>query len=261
MNSDRNLRVSILQSHLHWENPVANREAFSEKIIDLSSNTDLIILPEMFTTGFSMNAKALAEPENGPTLNWMKEMAKRSQAAITGSVIITENEKYYNRLFFVKPDGSYVHYNKRHTFTLAGEHKVYAAGSERVTIDYMGWKIFPLICYDLRFPVWARNVDNYDLLIYVANWPKKRVAAWDALLKARAIENMSYCIGVNRVGLDGSGHEYTGHSAVYDALGYKISDKNFEKEFAETIELSKDQLIDTREQLKFLDDKDDFNLV
>ena len=255
------LKVTIIQSHLHWENPVTNRALFSEKIKNISEETQLIILPEMFTTGFTMNAAPLAEDTDGPTLGWMQSTAIEKAAAITGSLIVKENGQYFNRLYFVFPDGTYKQYDKKHTFTLAGEHKTFAAGKERIIVEYKGWKICPLICYDLRFPVWARNTSYYDLLLYVANWPKKRISAWDGLLKARAIENMAYCIGVNRVGLDGNGFEYNGHSAVYDALGERISTANFEQEFVETITLSKEHITSHREHLQFLEDRDDFTLA
>lgn len=254
------LRVTLIQSHLHWENPVANRANFSDKINSVSEKTDLIVIPEMFTTGFSMNAENLAEEKEGESVQWMISEAKKNNTAVTGSLIVKENDKHYNRLYFVFPDGSYETYDKRHTFTLAGEHKTYTAGGDRIVIDYKGWKICPLICYDLRFPVWARNTEDYDVLMYVANWPVRRIAAWDALLKARAIENMSYCIGVNRVGLDGNGHEYNGHSAIYDVLGEQVSTKNFEKEFVETIALDKEHLDTHRKHLQFLNDRDSFNL-
>lgn len=255
------LRVSIVQSHLHWENPVANRAQFTELILPLANQTDLIVLPEMFTTGFSMNVPELAELETGPSVKWLIEMSKNSNAAITGSLMIKEGSAFYNRLFFVTPDGNYTTYDKKHTFTLAGEHQVFTAGEKRITIDYLGFKICPLICYDLRFPVWARNTTGYDILLYTANWPEKRVNAWDALLKARAIENMSYCIGVNRIGLDGNNHKYVGHSAVYDALGIQISTTNNEKDFIETVRLEKKHIDVTRAQLQFLNDADDFTLV
>ena len=254
-------KITIIQSQLHWENPLANHKLFSEKITSISEETHLIILPEMFTTGFSMNAEVLAEEKDGPTLPWMQKLAKEKESAITGSIIIKDKKHYYNRLYFVHPNGNYQHYDKKHTFTLAGEHRTYAAGNDVVTVDYKGWKIRPLICYDLRFPVWARNTQDYDVLIYVANWPKKRIAALDALLKARAIENMSYCVGVNRVGLDGNGHEYTGHSAVYDVLGELISTSDFEQEFAETITLSRNHVVSNRKHLHFLNDRDKFNLA
>ncbi len=214
----------------------------------------------MFTTGFSMNAEALAEEKEGHTLEWMQQIAKEKGCAITGSLIVTDSGHYFNRLYFVYPNGDFRHYDKKHTFTLAGEHKIYTAGKELVLVELQGWKICPLICYDLRFPVWARNTQDYDLLLYVANWPDKRIAAWDALLKARAIENMSYCIGVNRVGMDGNGHEYTGHSAVYDVLGERISTLNFEQEFAETVTLSGEHIRSNRKHLQFLNDRDEFTL-
>lgn len=254
------LNVAILQVNLKWEDARENRSLFTREINALEGDIDLIILPEMFTTGFSMNARLLAEEIDGPTLHWMQEMARQAQAAITGSVIIKDKDNFYNRLFFVFPDGSYKKYDKRHTFTLAGEDKTYAAGTERLIVEYEGWKICPLICYDLRFPVWARNTVDYDLLIYVANWPKKRIAAWDALLKARAIENMSYCIGVNRVGIDGDGYEYNGHSGVYDMLGENLLEPEPEVPFARIISLDMQQLKKVREQLKFLQDRDDFTL-
>lgn len=254
------LNIAFVQANLVWENSVANRELFSREIEKISDDADLIILPEMFTTGFSMNAENLAEPTEGPTLQWMREKAKMKNAAITGSVIIKEDANYYNRLFFVFPDGSYQLYDKRHTFTLAKEDETYSAGTKRLIVEFKGWKICPLICYDLRFPVWARNTEDYDLLIYVANWPEKRVNAWDALLKARAIENMSYCIGVNRTGEDGDGYIYNGHSAAYDCLGNELTELNLEKEFTKELSLEKESLYDTRSKLKFLQDRDRFNL-
>lgn len=256
-----NLKVTYLQSNLHWENPEANRAMFAAKIAALSEKTDLIILPEMFPTGFSMNAASLAEPLNGPTLQWMQVQSQQSGAAITGSVIIKEAGNFYNRLLWVEGNSILHIYDKKHTFTLAGEDKVYTAGSQKLLVDYKGWKICPLVCYDLRFPVWARNTEGYDLLLYVANWPKKRTAAWDALLKARAIENMAYCIGVNRVGLDGNDHAYIGHSAVYDVLGNQISSPNNEElEFTETVTLYKEDLVKARNELPFLNDRDPFTL-
>src|SRR5690606_26947134 len=188
------LKVAIIQSDLVWENPEQNRKNFSEKIEMINGSVDLIVLPEMFTTGFTMNASLVAETMEGNTVAWMQKTASETHAAIVGSVIISEANKFYNRLLFVEPSGAITHYDKRHTFTLAGEDKVYASGTQKIIIDYKGWKICPLICYDLRFPVWARNTENYDALIYVGNWPKPRILAWDTLLKARAIENMSYCI-------------------------------------------------------------------
>ncbi|MEO0444189.1 MAG: nitrilase-related carbon-nitrogen hydrolase, partial [Pseudomonadota bacterium] len=170
-----------------------------------------------------------------------------------------EKEKYYNRLYFAEPDGKLSFYDKRHTFTLAGEHKKYKSGKHKVLVDYKGFRFCPLICYDLRFPIWARNTDDYDVLIYVANWPKPRISAWDALLKARAIENMAYCIGVNRVGLDNLRHEYVGHSACYDVLGNQVAFSDEEEIVYVTLE--KEHIEKTRNKLKFLDDRDDFSLL
>lgn len=254
------LKIAFIQADLKWEDSEANRKMFSEEIEKISDEVELIILPEMFTTGFSMNAENLAEPTEGMTLKWMQEKAKLKNTAITGSVIIAENSNYYNRLFFVFPDGTYKLYDKRHTFTLAKEDLTYTAGKDRLIVDYKGWKICPLICYDLRFPVFARNTVDYDILIYVANWPEKRVNAWDALLKARAIENMSYCIGVNRTGEDGDGYIYNGHSAAYDALGKEISDLNRESIFITELTLEKSHLEEIRSKLRFLQDRDRFTL-
>ena len=256
----KELKISIIQSHLHWENPEANRVLFSEKIATISEHTDVIVLPEMFTTGFTMNAANLAEAFNGSTLVWMQEQSLKTGAAIVGSVIIQEAGNFYNRLLWVEGTSTLHFYDKRHTFTLAGEDKIYASGNKKLILNYKGWKICPFICYDLRFPVWARNTEAYDVLIYVANWPEKRIIAWDTLLKARAIENMAYCVGVNRVGLDGNSHQYVGHSALYDVLGNRLSTQDFEKEFVETITLSKDHILENRNYLGFLNDRDEFIL-
>ena len=254
------LNIAVIQPELEWEKPEMNRKLFSEKIAELSSDVQLIVLPEMFTTGFSMNAEKLAEENDGSTLNWMQEIAQKREVAITGSVIITEKGNYYNRLFFVFPNGSYQKYDKRHTFTLAKEDLTYTAGKDRLIVTYKGWKICPLICYDLRFPVFARNTEDYDVLIFVANWPEKRVEAWDVLLKARAIENMTYCIGVNRTGEDGDGYVYNGHTCVYDCLGEPLIRMNRESEFTAEVKLRKKHLREIREKMKFLQDRDSFNL-
>ena len=254
----KKLHIAIIQTHLHWENPRANRHNFEEKLKILKPDVDLIVLPEMFTTGFTMNPETIAETMQGETIKWMKEIALKNNFAITGSIVIEEEGQFYNRLLFIQPNGKVIHYDKRHTFTLAGEDKVYSAGASKSIIEYKGWKICPLICYDLRFPVWSRNVDNYDVLIYVANWPQPRLDAWDTLLKARAIENMCYTIGANRLGLDDMGHEYSGHSVVYDVLGNRIAFSDKEEIIYSVLE--KEELIKYRKKLKFLDDKDVFNL-
>lgn len=253
------LKTTLIQSELHWEDKEANLTMFSQKIQEIKDKTDLIILPEMFSTGFSMHPKNLAEPTDGKTLQWMVAHSRKYNTAITGSVIISEDNKFYNRMFFVFPDGTAQFYDKRHTFTYAGEDEFYAQGTDRLIVEYKGWKICPLICYDLRFPVWSRNTEDYDLLIYVANWPKVRSVAWETLLRARAIENMCYCIGVNRVGTDGNNHEYIGHSVVYDVLGNQISAGDPD-EFTETVALSKEQIAKDRKRFGFLNDRDAFAL-
>ncbi len=256
----KDLKTVIIQANLAWENPKQNRAYFSEKIDAIFESVDLIILPEMFSTGFTMNPNAVAESMDGETILWMKNFANQKDCAITGSLIIKENEHFYNRLVFVYPSGEIKTYDKRHSFTLAGEHKIYTSGTEKLILHYKGWNICPLICYDLRFPVWARNVDDYDLLLYVANWPKPRIAAWDALLKARAIENVTYCIGVNRVGFDINKHEYIGHSAAYNSLGEKVSNIPISSEMTEIVTLSAKHLEKTREKLQFLNDMDSFHI-
>ena len=258
--SKETLKITLVQSHLVWENPAANRAAFDNHLKSITE-TDVVVLPEMFTTGFTMNAQQVAEPTNGITFSWMQNWAKQLDCAITGSVVVEDDGAFYNRLFFVYPNGESKYYDKKHLFTLANEHKTYNGGTERLILEYLGWKICPLICYDLRFPVWARNTDKYDVLIYTANWPQVRTSAWDALLKARAIENMSYCIGVNRIGKDGNGYEHSGHSAVYDCLGELISTSDMEIPLVQTITLSKEHILKTREKLRFLEDMDHFTLM
>ncbi|WP_420603776.1 amidohydrolase [Flagellimonas sp.] len=256
---DTKLKLALIQSHLIWEDPKANRTLFEEKIRAISRDVDLIILPEMFSTGFTMNPENVEAEEGEKTVEWMKHVAKQQGTAVIGSIVFSEDKTNYNRLFFVDPNGNLKTYDKKHTFTLAGEDKVYKAGTSKLVFEYLGFKICPLICYDLRFPVWARNVEDYDVLIYVANWPKPRIEAWDTLLKARAIENMAYCVGVNRIGLDGLGYEYSGHSAVYDTLGNQIAYSEKEETLFAT--LDKKHIDETRAKLKFLEDRDEFNLV
>jgi predicted amidohydrolase len=256
----KNLKTAIIQADLAWENIEKNLNLFSEKIDLIEEDVDLFVLPEMFSTGFSMNAENLAEPPRGPAFKWMQEIARKRNAAVTGSVIVKENNNFYNRLYFVFPDTTFKTYDKRHTFSLAREDQTYTAGNERLIVEYKGWKICPLICYDLRFPVWARNTVHYDLLIYVANWPETRIKAWDILLQARAIENMTYCIGVNRTGFDGNKYRYSGHSAIYDCLGKPMFKNDREAEFSQVVILEKSHVVETREKLKFLQDRDRFSL-
>lgn len=253
------LKIALIQSSLHWENPSANRAMFSSKIEQIASDVDVIILPEMFTTGFIMSPENIRTEESGLTLDWMIEMAVLKDCVLIGSSVFKEQECYFNRLLFVRPDGDYAVYDKRHTFTLAGEHKKYRSGSKRLVIEYKGFRFCPLICYDLRFPVWSRNTEDIDILLYVANWPAPRITAWDALLKARAIENMVYCIGVNRMGTDGEGHHYPGHSGVYDALGNLLIHSKVEEIL--TFEVTKKDIDTVRSKLPFLEDRDQFNLL
>lgn len=256
-------KLAFIQTSLHWENPAANRAHFDQLFESHTSKlqeADLILLPEMFSTGFSMQPSALAEQPDGPTFQWMKQKAKAFQAALSGSLIIEEQGQYYNRLFFVYPDGEAVHYNKRHLFSLAGEEKVYTAGQAKLLVEYKGWRINPQICYDLRFPVWCRNDVDFDLQYFVANWPERRAEAWSTLLKARAIENQAYVVGVNRIGEDGNGVYHSGHSAAHDALGTKISQTESHQESVELLELHHGDLQKVRTKLSFLKDRDQFDL-
>lgn len=253
------MKIALIQSSLVWENPEANRNHFEEKINAITEDFNLIVLPEMFTTGFTMDPAKVAETMSGKTVLWMQSLAKAKNAAITGSVVIEENANFYNRILFVFPSGEIQHYDKRHLFTLAGEDKVYSRGTQKLIVEYLGWKICPFVCYDLRFPVFSRNVENYDLLIYVASWPKTRIKAWDTLLSARAIENMSYVVGVNRTGEDQNGYAYVGHSQAVDILGEYVLEPR-ESEGVFFVELNKEKMMETRLKLGFLSDRDDFEI-
>jgi omega-amidase len=254
------MKIALIQAQLIWENPEANRIYFEEKINTISDDVNLIVLPEMFTTGFTMNPMKVAESMRGKTVEWMQTLAKAKNAAITGSVVIEDNCNFYNRMLFVFPSGKIQFYDKRHLFTLAGEDKVYTAGDAKLIVDYLGWKICPFVCYDLRFPVFSRNVSKeYNLLLYVASWPKTRIKAWDTLLAARAIENMSYAVGVNRIGNDDNGYEYVGHSQALDMLGEHILEP-FEAEGVYFATLDREKLIQTRVKLNFLNDQDTFEI-
>ncbi len=277
----QDLSVSIIQTNLFWENSTANLANLEEKIAQISLPTDLIILPEMFTTGFTMNAKIVAEPMNFTTFKWMKQQAKRTQAVITGSFIVKEGDQFFNRLIWMRSDGSFETYDKRHLFRMGDEDKTFTAGTKKLIVELKGWRICPLICYDLRFPVWSRNYKeegkkgerrkeksyiesssllNYDLLIYVANWPSVRSQVWDILLRARAIENQSYCIGVNRVGEDGMGLEYAGNSAVIDFKGNQLFYQKKSEVIANQI-LSKKELENFRTKFPAYLDADGFEIT
>ena len=257
-----NLSITLVQSDLNWENPSANLEMFSKKISGISENTDLIILPEMFTTGFSMKPENFAESMAGRTVQWLKEKAGEKNCVVTGSFICSEGGNYYNRLVWMRPDGTYNHYDKRHLFSMGDEHNHYTPGSEKIIETIKGWRICPLVCYDLRFPVWSRNVSGeaYDLLLYVANWPERRSHPWKTLLLARAIENQCYVAGLNRVGMDGSETFHSGNSAVINPKGETISVFPQGGDHVETISLDYRELEEFREIFPVLKDADKFKI-
>jgi len=262
------LRVSIIQSDLKWQDKIGNLEMFTQKISTISQ-ADLIVLPEMFTTGFTMNTASLAENLEGETVSWMRKMASTKNAVISGSIIIEDGSKYYNRLIWMRPEGSYEYYDKRHLFRMAEEDAYFNSGINDLTVELKGWKIRPLICYDLRFPIWSRNrftkegdtlKADYDLLIYTANWPKVRINAWDILLQARAVENQAYCIGLNRIGMDGNQKQYIGHSAIVDPKGEYLIEPHLNDETILQTELSWKYLADYREKFPQGLDADAFSL-
>ena len=256
-----NLNITLIQSDLHWENIEKNLEMFAVKISEVGK-TDLIILPEMFTTGFSMQPEKFAEPMNGVTMSWMKGKAVEKKCVITGSFICSENGKFHNRLVWMKPDGTCSFYDKRHLFSMGDENNHYSAGNKKIIEEIKGWKICPLICYDLRFPAWSRNnvINPYDLLIYVANWPERRAYPWKTLLLARAIENQCYVAGLNRIGNDGNGINHSGDSAVIDPKGEIISSIPAHDEACETISLSYEELAEFRKIFPVLRDADKFEI-
>ncbi len=261
------LSVSLIQTHLFWEDKAANLGMLESKILSIPK-TDIVILPEMFSTGFSMHPASLAEDMQGPTMKWMAETARKKRIILTGSIIAGENGKYFNRLIWMLPNGQYGFYDKRHLFAYAGEDNHYSKGNKRLIASVKGWKINLQVCYDLRFPVWARQSKNaetaetleYDLLIYVANWPEKRKHAWKTLLQARAIENQSYVIGVNRVGKDANNNIYSGDSMVCNALGEVLFTKQDEEAIFTTV-LDKNHLADVRSHFPFWKDSDDFSII
>lgn len=259
---EENLRLALIQCDLVWENKEANFSNFNNLIDEAGQKADVIVLPEMFSTGFSMNASDLAEPLNSPTLDFLKRKAFSSNACITGSFIITDEGKYFNRLYWVFPDGTFEYYDKRHLFRFGKEDEVYTPGNKRIVVEWKGWKICPLVCYDLRFPVWIRNIyDNpYDVLIFVANWPSARTHVWDTLLKARAIENVCYVAGVNRTGEDGDHLSYEGHSQVLDAKGLLLNELSKESK-AVYVTLEKSWLTDFRKKFNTLLDGDNFEII
>jgi omega-amidase len=258
------LTVTTIQPDLQWEDKTANLRRLEEKIDAIDVPTELVILPEMFSTGFSMRPELLAESMEGPTVNWMRAMATRKKIILTGSVIIEEEGKYFNRLIWMLPNGQYGYYDKRHRFAYAGENEHYSAGHKRLIASVKGWKILLQVCYDLRFPVWSRQaaedgLPEYDLIIYVANWPQRRSLAWKTLLQARAIENQSYVAGVNRVGNDGNNIAHSGDSMIIDPLG-EILYHGVGKEEVFTLTLEKEKLDAIRERFPFWKDADRFHI-
>lgn len=255
-----NLSLSCIQSALYWKDIRKNHEHFEKKITSIAEPSDIIVLPEMFTTGFIMEPAKFAEKMDGQTVTWMKKIAAAKNALLIGSIIIEEENLYYNRLLAVFPDGNIEYYNKRHLFAMAGEDKHYQQGDKNLIFKHKDWRIKTLICYDLRFPVWSRNQDSYDLLIYVANWPSTRSFHWKILLQARAIENQAYVAGVNRVGLDGNKIPHSGDCCVFDPLGHLISSFEPDEEKTETIVLNKSHLKEIRKKLPFAKDSDSFRI-
>ena len=257
----QDLKVTIIQSELHWENIDANLAMFEEKIWQINEKTDLIVLPEMFSTGFTMNVASLAEPMNSKTFRWMKQMAEQTGAVITGTFIAKEKDRYYNRLIWMMPNGEYKYYDKRHLFRMAKENETFSGGTDKVIVELKGWRILPLICYDLRFPVFSRQGKNlsYDCLIYVANWPARRNLAWNTLIKARAIENLSYVVAVNRVGEDGNKLSYSGDSSLIQPDGETIfTDKGGET--IVTVLLKADFIQEFRKNFPAFLDADEFEI-
>jgi omega-amidase len=260
------LSITIIQPDVAWEDKEANLRTYEEHLSAAEGTKEIVLLPEMFSTGFTMNPSALAEGMDGATVSCMKEMARKHRCILAGSLIIEEDGKYYNRIIWMQPDGKFSFYNKRHLFGYAGEVDHYTAGDKKLVVSVKGWKIMPMVCYDLRFPIWSRNAIMeegpalYDVLVYVANWPEKRSLAWRTLLQARAIENMSYVVGVNRMGKDGNGHNYKGESSIFGPLGEQIWQAD-DKAVVKTIILEKDPLDKIREDLPFLRDADKYILL
>lgn len=254
------LKISLIQSSLIWEDIPANRITFDKHFDSLlKGSTDLILLPETFSTGFTNSSEAFAEHMDGPTINWMQQWSKKLDAVIAGSLIVKEDGQVYNRFVFVFPSGKIEFYNKRHLFTLAKEHLHFSRGHERKIIEIKGWKVFPQVCYDLRFPVWSRNNLGFDLMLYVANWPSPRKEAWRSLLVARAIENQSYVVAVNRVGTDDNNLNYDGNSTCIDFSGKRLLEMG-NQEGIQTVEIEKSSMSRFRDKLAFLEDQDKFSL-
>lgn len=254
------LKVAAIQADLLWENIGGNLEKFGGILDTLSPDVDLVVFPEMFTTGFSMNPERLAEEMNGSTVNWLLQQSKQRGMALVGSFVAYENRHYYNRLVFVEPNGALQVYDKRHLFRMGEEHNHYSAGAQRLVVNYRGWRIRPLVCYDLRFPVWSRCRNDYDMLIYVANWPESRREVWSTLLKARAIENQACLVGVNRVGTDGTGLTYSGDSVMMNAKGQPLAMSSGVQQEVLLADFSLADLRTFRNKFPAWQDADDFSI-
>ncbi len=259
------LKILYIQADLVWENPGQNRINFEKKILEQGQDCDLIVLPETFTTGFPVDPAPFAEPADGETLAWMRRVTSQTGAVVTGSILLNENASYSNALIWMRPDGTYERYDKRHVFSMGGEHEKIKAGSHQLLVEIKGWKVKPMVCYDLRFPVWSKNryekgIFDYDLAIFVANWPAVRAYPWDVLLKARAIENQAFILGVNRVGVDGQGNTYNGHSKLIDAKGSVLSEAPENKEGSRRVSLSGKDLQEFREKFNVGRDWDRFDI-
>ena len=266
----KDLCIALIQTDLYWEDIPANLQMLDKKIASISEAVDLIVLPEMFSTGFSMVPEKVAEGMDGTAVQWLRKIAAQRNCVITGSLVLYEEhervKKYYNRLVWMKPDGQYETYDKRHLFSLSDEPKVYTQGDKRLIQTIEGWRVCPMICYDLRFPAWARNAINdrrettYDVLVYAANWPERRVLAWKTLLQARAIENQAYVVGVNRTGTDDQGIDYSGESSVIDPLGNILYRKERDEDIA-IVCLNYEEMIKVRRQFPFLKDADEITFA
>ena len=254
------MKISVIQPDITWEDKARNFQNLSELILPLYNQTDIIVLPEMFNTGFSMNPEQLSESSKGETLEWMKSIAERGRFGLCGSYIVKEDRKYFNRWVFVSPDNEIWHYDKRHLFSMGGEDQLFSAGKSRLVFSFRGVKISPYICYDLRFPVWSRNLDECDLIIYAANWPETRRNVWTTLMKARAIENQCYVAGSNRTGTDGAGVTYCGESMIISPRGEIIVSAGTASDCSVSAEISVSDLSDFRRKFPIIKDADDFTL-
>jgi predicted amidohydrolase len=254
----QDLKVTLIQPDMHWQSPAENRTMYEQLMDQNASNTDLVVLPEMFSTGFTMDSRTAAEPMGGESCQWLQQQAQRRGVAITGSLAIASGDSYVNRMIFSFPDGGQIFYDKRHLFRMAGEHERYQPGDKRVVVEYRGWRILLQVCYDLRFPVFSRNNNDYDLALYVANWPEPRRQPWRKLLQARAIENLCYVAGVNRVGTDANGHKYSGDSMLVDFKGELLIDHQPGVTFCDTATLSGQSLTQFKEAFPAWLDADSF---